>query len=766
MFSVIYGVVFRSLPYEKSDQLVMIFRGDQSSGDKHYVSAPVYCQWNEQQDSFEEIAAFRRFRFPIRNAEGLISFADGARVSSVLFSIMRVQPLLGRTFSAAEETPGKNQVAVISYRYWKSGFGSSSDVLGRTLLVDNQLASIVGVMPEGFHFPKETDIWLPVNLNPNEPFNSPENNYYSVIGRLKPTISLQQAQDNMNILRAQIAKAHSEIGHSQYIWLDTLLNQTVGNLKPTLYSLLGAVGFVLLIACLNVANVLIAKSAARDREFAIRGAFGATRSRMISQLLTEGVLLATVGGMLGLLLAYWSLDVVKWLCAEHLPRVESVRLDFRVLGFTGLVILATGLFFGLAPALSVSKRDISISLYGRSRNVTRGIRRQRLRSAFAIGQVALALVLLIGAGLLLRSFLNLQNPTLGFDPDRMLMVGVYNSDFVSDSEGKVFFDQVKTRLESVPDIKKVSYSNLMLYSDSSSAMIVIPEKADDRSSPARGIANIEIVSPDYFECLRLPLLRGRAFAIQDGTDTQAAAIINEALANRYWPSEDPIGHQVEVFGFGEKRTIIGIVGTRKDSIFSSSSRGTCYLPLAQCPKTTGALLIRTGSNPTDAKPLVKDVIQDTLRSHNRFAFLYIRTLNEVLASSFKLPSLVMKLTSVFAAVALGIAAMGLFAVMSLHVVQRTREIGIRMALGAQPKSIFELIIGHGLALTAIGLAIGIFAAFGLTRFVRSMLVEITPIDFATYSAVAALLLAVALLACYVPARWAAKTDPMTVLRYE
>ena len=767
IFSIVNGVVLRPLPYKDADELVMIWGANQKLGiNKMHVSGLDFVEWQTRQTSFEHIAAFRTHDFSVKHREGSTSIS-GARVSASLFPLMKIKPLLGRTFRPDEETPGKNQVAVISHRYWQNQFGADSKVIGTTIILDDKAFSIIGVLPDGFDFPNRRDIWLPVNLDPREGFNSRDNFYYTVISRLKADLSLRQAQEGMNLLVNQIAKKHPETNEGHTVWLITLLDQMVGNVKPILYVLLGAVGFVLLIACSNVANLLLARAATREREFAIRAAMGAGRRHVILQLLVESMLLALLGCALGLLLVFWSFDFILALSPWQIPRIHEIRIDFNVLFFALFVTLITGLLFGLAPAMQALRVNINRVLNSQGSHATGNIQHRRLRSLLVVGEVALALVLLIGAGLLMRSFVNLQNPDLGFDAKNLLIASVSlpDSKFTNESQATAAVDEFVERALSIPGVEQIGQASVTPFSGYSRSPIYIEGKTDNLT-PASLWFDRETISPNYFKTLKIPIVKGRSFMEQDGASGLPVAIIDESLARRFWPNEDPVGQRFKIGRADTDRpwlTIVGVVGAIKQNLFSNESFGKFYLPYSQNPDRSMILFIRTAPSPPNFAAPIRGLFEETFGER---ASLDTLTLDHVLASSFMFPGFIMKLMGVFAGLALVMAVAGTYGVVACSVAQRTREIGIRMALGAQTLDIFHLVLRQGLILTLIGVGIGLAAAFGLTRFLGGLLIDITPTDPATFVGIALLLVIAAVLACYIPARHATNIDPMKALRYE
>jgi len=767
IFSIVNGVVFRPLPYVDPGELVTIWGVNKELGlNKMWVSLPDFVDWRKDNDCFAHIAAYEYTSFTLKKADSPVS-AGGCRVAAGFFPVMKVQPAFGRTFLEEHEKPASQTVAVISHRLWQNQFGTDTNLVGKTITLNEQLFTVIGIMPAGFDYPKGCDIWVPLNLQPDEKSNSRGYYHLEVIARLKPAVSLRQAKENMNLVASRLASAYPQTNKGYTVRLIPLHEQIVGSVKPILYVLLGAVSFVLLIACSNVANLLLARAATREREIAIRAAIGAGRVHLVLQLLVESMLLASLGCVFGLLLVFWSFDFILALSPWQIPRINEIRINSGVLLFAIFITFITGLVFGLAPLILAMRLNLTRVLNAQASNVTQGIHHHRFRSLLVIAEVALSVVLLVGAGLLTRSFVNLQNPDLGFDAKNLLIasISLSESEFANLSKAAAYIDQFITRVLSISGVEQICQTSVTPFSGSSRSPIYIEGKTDNLP-PASLWIDRETVSANYFKNLRIPILRGRAFSEQDHISGLPVVIIDEALARRFWTDEDPVGRRFKIGRADANKpwlTIVGVVGTVKQNLFSNESLGKFYLPYLQNPDRSAVLLIRTASSSSGFAPPIQGLFKETFAEN---ASLDIVTLEQILSSSFIFPGFITKLMSIFAGLALVMALAGIYGVVAYSVAQRSREIAIRMALGAQTKKIFQLILRRGLTLTLIGVAIGLVAACGLTRLLAGLLIDVTPTDPVTFVGVAVLLEVGTSLACYIPARRATKIDPMVVLRYE
>jgi putative ABC transport system permease protein len=774
IFSMVNGVLLRPLPYKEPQRLVMVFAPRPQVQDLPPWAAD-FVELRDRNQAFEEAAAFRAQALSITGA-GEPEFAGGARVSANLFTLLGIGAIRGRAFLPEEDQPGRNRVVILSHGLWRRRFGSDPQIIGRTISLNDEPHTVVGVAPPGFQFPRkgdlpapyqfphEIDLYTPLALTP-ENMNNRRPLPVPVIARLKPEVGIDQAQAEMIGIAERLRQQYPEANRDKSIRLVSFHQQVVGKVKYALLVLLGAVGFVLLIACANVANLLLARAAGRASEIAIRAALGAGRWRLIRQLLTESALLAIVSGALALLVAFWVVDLVQAIVPDNLPRADEIGIDGRVFGFTLLVSLGAGAVFGLLPALQASNAPLNEALKEGGRGSS-GSRRHHLRNLLVVSEVALALVLLVGAGLMLRSFIRLISVDPGLDPqnvltaDIMLPRGKY-----APPQQAVFFQRLLERLRAVPGVQ------------SAGAVYPLPLSGGEEGTgfdiegqpPAPGeqrAAGQRWVSTDYFKALDIQLQKGRVFTESDGAGAPPVLVINDAMARQYWPNEDPIGRRINFErrdGQPVWREIIGVVGDVRHTALDKRSGPEIYLPITQNPWPFMTLVVRTDGASMNFVAAVRGQV---LAIDKGLPISNIHTMEELLERSVSQPRFNLALLAIFAGVALLLAAVGIYGVMSYLVTERTHEIGVRMALGAQARDVLKLVIRQGMTLTLAGVALGLITAFGLTRLIKSLLFGVSATDPMTFAVIAILLAGVALLACWIPARRAAKVDPMIALRYE
>ncbi|HEV2915194.1 MAG TPA: ABC transporter permease [Pyrinomonadaceae bacterium] len=771
IFSVVNAVLLRPLPFEDSERLVNVWSGNAKRGIKRYpTSYPNFADWRDQNRVFEHMAAYGETSVVLSGIEASEQI-DGQMASGDLFKVLGVKAALGRVYSREDEESGSLRVAVISHDLWQRRFGADPKVVGRQIMLDGNSFTLLGVMPQGFSFPlgqaRDPQFWAP--LNPKSETNMERGaNYLGVAARLRPDVSLQQAQAEMDTIARKLEQDYPEKNTGRSINLVTMYEGVVGNIRPSLFVLLGAVGFVLLIACANVANLLLARGASRQKEIAIRTALGARRSRIVRQLLTESLLLSICAGAVGLLIALWGVDLLGTAIPVDIPRVKDIGLDSRVLGFTVAVSLLTGLIFGLAPALSTSKTDLNETLKEGGRSSTQSIRRNRVRSLLVVSEVALSLVLLVGAGLLIRSFLQLQTVNPGFDPHNVLTASIAlpSAKYAEERQQAEFFNQLLERAAAQPGVQTVGITSLLPLSGQIAQNVFNIEGRPPLPPGERLTAHARVISPEYLRALGIPLLKGRNFSSQDTSNAPKVLIINETLARRYFPGEDPIGKRVTpTIAENFTAEIIGIVGDVRHMTLDTEVTPEFYVSHLQLPQPYMTIVARAAESSNAAsltaglRSAVQQVDADQPLSD-------VRTMEQVLADSTARRRFNTLLLGLFASLALVLAAVGIFGVMSYSVTQRTHEIGIRMALGARESDVLRMIVGQGMILAVIGLAVGLAAAFGLTRLMSSLLYGVSATDPLTFAGVSLLLAAVALVASYIPARRATKVDPMVALRYE
>ena len=761
IFSVVNSVLLRPLPFAAPDRLVRVYEKRLKLGrTRNVVSAPDFLDWREQSSVFEAVSAYTGWNAALtsgdepRQVTGTVASAD-------LFQVLRAAPMLGRVFTAEEDKPGAGRVVVISHRMWKGLFGSDPSVVGKTVRLDGEGYTVVGVMPADFEFPdRGSELWAPLALSAQEPGNR-GSHYLNVVARLKDGVTLGKAQAEMEAVAARLEQQHPvNVGHGVNVF--PLHDEVVGAVRPALLLLLGVVGFVLLIACANVANLLLARGASRHTEIAIRTALGAARLRVVRQLLTESLLLAFAGGMLGLLLSAWGVDSLVKLIPADMPRVGEIGVDRWVFGFTSLVSVSTGVLFGLLPALQVSKGNLHDALKEGGRSPLSGSSRQsRLRGFLVVTEVAAALILLIGAGLLAESFVRLRRVSPGFDPSNVLtmQLSLPPAKYKEPQRQAAFLQQVLQRAEALPGVKAAgAVVGLPLGGNSASRYFQI-EGRPPRPAGEGLNTNFNLASPNYFRALGVPLKSGRYFDEHDAAGAAEVVVINETMARRFWPDEEPLGKRLRI-GENPWRTVVGDV---KNDELSAETKPEMFYPLAQSPLPFMTLVVRSDADPAALVAAVRGAVREVDKEQPVYD---VKTMEQRVAESVSSRRLTALLVGLFAVLAVTLAAIGIYGVISYSVTQRTHEIGVRVALGARGVDVLRLVVGHGMRLVLVGVGLGLAGAFALTRLVSSFFFGVSAADPAVYAGVSLLLLAVALLACLVPARRAAKTDPMVALRYE
>jgi putative ABC transport system permease protein len=770
IFSVINGVLLRSLNYSKPEGIMMIWERFAQHPDHQNVVAPAnFLDWQKRSRSFATMAAVWEARLNFSGTGDPIE-VQAQLVTAGFFPTLGVQPLIGRWFTEEEDRPGGNLVAVLSYQLWQERFGGSEAVLGQQVTISGRQFTIIGVMPPGFHFLNDqVQVWKPLSLDPAEDYRQSGGRFLRCVARLAPGVTLQQAQSELNGIAKQLEQQYPLYNSGWGASLVTIGEQIVGNIRPILLVLLAAVALVLLIACANVANLLLARAASRHREFALRAALGAGRLRLVRQLLTESVLLALAGGVLGVGLAYWGVALLIAFGPDNIPRLDEISIDPRVLIFTFAISLITGIAFGLMPAIQASRADVNDALKEGARGSTGA--RSALRSVFVVAEISLALVLLVGAGLMIRSFMQLHQVKTGFEADRVLTVRVQlpAAKYREDQQRVAFFKQAQERIAAVPGVKSLGAINFLpLTGLASSTSFNIAGQAEAPPGQAPG-TEVRVISGGYFPAMGIPLIKGRSFDEHDGASSRVV-VINETFARRFFAGEDPIGKHIIVEWSPKDDPngkpvdeIIGVVGDIRETALERDPNPAIYWPLARETYPFMTLVVRSAMDPMQ----LATTLQKEIRAIDPDQPVAdIRTLDAVVAKSIARPRFDTLLLGIFAAVALVLASVGLYGVMSFSATQRTHEIGIRMALGATKADILRLVVGNGMLLMLLGIAIGVVAAWGLTRVMQSFLFGISSTDLITFIAVSGLLGAVALLATYVPARRATRVDPTIALRYE
>ncbi|MGE0453429.1 MAG: ABC transporter permease [Vicinamibacteria bacterium] len=760
MFSVVNGVLLRPLPYPEPDGLVRVHEVVPQYG-RFSVAPGTFLDWRQQSTVFESLAAYTGSSVTFTGGDGPERLPTAA-VSAELFDVLRVRPALGRAFTKEEDAPGADCVVVLSHGTWQRRFGSDPSVLGRSLTLSGQPCTIVGVMPAGFYFPsRDAELWSPLALDPAKASRGAH--YLGVVARTRAGVSVRQAEAEMKTVAERLAREFPDTNAGESAAVVPLHEQVVGRIRPALLTLFAAVGFVISIACANVANLLLVRASVRERELAIRAALGASRRRLVTQMLAESVLLAVAGGTLGVLLAYLAVPAIQTLSAGSIPRVEDVAIDARVMAFAALASLLTGVVFGLAPAWQASRAAFGEALKEGSRGSAAA--GGRARSALLVGEMALSMVLLVGATLLLRSFDRLTSVNPGFDAERVLafQVSLPQATYAKEHDRIRFFDELLQRLEVLPQVRAAGMVQTLPMRGGYVLSFAIqgrpPAKQGEEPS-----ARHRSVSPGYFEALGIPLLRGRGFDERDVAGAPMVAVVDQAFADRHFPNQDPIGLGLDI-GNGTEGfyAIVGVVANVRHDGLDADPAPTMYVPFQQDVFSSMWMVVRTDGEPTQlagaARLAVREI--DGGLPASRMGPLADAVSDSVAPRRFS-----MLLLGLFALIALFLAAVGLYGVVAYAVSQRTREIGVRMAIGAQAGDVRRLILGGGMRLALLGVALGTAAALALARLLASLLYEVTPFDPASYAATALVLLAVAALACSLPARRAMRLDPLAALREE
>jgi putative ABC transport system permease protein len=768
IFSVVNAVLLRPLPYPDAERLVFIWSEVPQQNVRERASAYAnFSEWRNQNRSFADLAVFDPTSVTLTGVaepEQIMS----VRASSNLFTLLGVAPALGRSFTADEEAH-RERVVVLSHGLWQRRFGESAGVLGQTLEIDGVSSRVIGVMPKGFQFPGEdTPVWEPLTLVANWETQKVQRGTGSwrVVGRIKPSISLQKAQTEMSVIAQRLEQANPDANKGLGVSLVPFYIQITGsNVRLALWVLFAAVVFVLLIACTNVANLMLARGMAREREIAIRMALGAGRMRLIRQLLTESTLLALMAGGLGLFIASWGIRTLIRFSPPNLPHLDSIAIDGWVLAFTLVVSLLTATLFGLAPALKISQAQPGEALKD-GRGASGGITARRLRGLLVIAEFSLAVLLLSGAGLLLRSFVRLQAVDLGFDPAQVLVIQTAPPRNSTADQWRGFYQQVRERIAALPGVESAGLTEEIFISGNPEGVITIEGGSSNNSTPPRIPFRRDVITEGLFQTLRVPLRQGRFFNPQDDQGAVPVAIINETMVRRFWPGQEALGKRFKLGPTQSSNawlTVVGVVGDMRRQSLERQPIAQIFVPHQQNPERRMNLLVRTAGDPAPLGPVVRKEIREI----DKFVMIYGgSSLESRLAGAMAERRFQTWLLMLFAALALLLAAVGIYGLLHQSVVLRTREIGTRLALGAQPRDVLWLVAGQGMRLALCGIGVGTLAALGLTRVLASLLFGVTPTDATTFIAVPVVLLLTALLACWLPARRATKVDPLVALRYE
>ena len=783
IFSVVNAVLLRPLPFEAADRLVFLNETSKAM-DEISVSYPNFTDWKSQNKVFEKIGVYNRGSYNLTGA-GEAERIITAQMSADIFAALRVNPLLGRLYTNDEDKPGAEPVVILSYALWQRRFGGQASVLNQPISLNGKPYTVIGIMPQDYQLPSRVEMWVPVGQLSGQASWQARGNHPGLYGvaRLKPGVTLDAARAEMNTIGANLEKQYNDSNAGNGVGVRPLLEIYISDIRRPLWVLFAAVGFVLLIACANIANLLLARATARQKEMAIRAAMGAGRWRIARQLLTESVLLGLIGGSLGLLLARWGIAFILYISPNAIPRSKEIGLDWRVMAFTIGVSFVTGILFGLVPALQAGVVDVHETLKETGRGTSR---RHWLRSSLVVVEVGTTLVLLIGAGLMIRSFYRLQKVNPGFSYEHLtsFSVALPEKKYKTNEQQEEFYKRLLENLRGLPGVEATAAaSGLPLGNNGWQTSFLI----GGRPRPPRNqtpLMEACLVTPDYFRAMNIPLKSGRFFTNHDdrsflaGTDLSKlndddkemaglnSIIIDEEFARRYWPNEDAVGKRIQQGPEEHPRimTVLGVVGRVKmEGLGQDSNRVQGYFPFLQIPNGGMTVIVKGSADPNQMVSAIRDQVRQIDADQPIYS---VRTMDEIRSESVAGERLNLTLLSLFAGIALVLAVVGIYGVMSYSVTQRTHEIGIRMAIGAQPRDVFKMIIGHGMTLALEGVAAGLVGAFALTRLMTSMLFGIEPTDPATFVSIALLLTGVALVACYIPGRRATKVDPVVSLRYE
>jgi putative ABC transport system permease protein len=768
IFSVVNALLLKPLPFPDPERVIALWDKVPSRGvERNEVTVANYLDWRAQTQTLEQLGIYSWWSTNLTGSDSP-ERVQGFQVSTNFLDVLGMKPMMGRGFSAEEQEPGKDAVALLTYNLWQRRFGGDPNIVNKTISTNGITRTVIGVMPPDFNYPKGAEIYSPLQFTP-ELMRNRGNHSYLAIGRLRPGVSLAAAQAEFDTIAGQLEKQYPEANTGRGIAIFPILADTVRMYSTALWVMMAAVGFVLLIGCANVANLMLARAAGRQREIALRTALGASRLRIIRQLLTESVLLGLAGGVLGVLIAYWGVDLIRTAspgeAARYAPGWNHLGINLPVLGFTFGLSVLSGVLFGLAPALQLSKPDLNSALKEGGRQATSSS--HRLRKLLVVSEVALSLMLLVSAGLLIRSFMQLIKTDPGFNSDNLLTMNLVlpRAKYKDEPQRVAFYSDLVKRVESVPGVSSVALVNHLPLGGSNSSTSFLVEGLPEAPPGQEFDGRYRVCTPNYFQTMGIAVLKGRAFTEQDRAGAQPVIIVNETLARKYWPNTDPIGKRMRYTGPLQENPWMQVVGVVQDVKHELNIPVTAdfYTPHAQDGWSSMVLVAKTKVEPAAMAVPIRQEIWALDKDQPVFD---VRTMGEVRAISLALYSFSSVMLSIFAAVALLLAAIGIYGVMFYTVLQRTQEIGIRMALGARALDVLKLVVKNGMSMALIGVLAGLAGSYALTRLMASLLFGVTPTDIATFSIVTLGLLLVALVACYIPARRATKVDPLVALRYE
>jgi putative ABC transport system permease protein len=768
IFSFINALLLKPLPFPDLDRVVAVWEKVPSRGvERNEVTVADYLDWRAQSKSFDQLGIYSWWSTNLTGADSP-ERVQGFQVTTNFLDIVGIKPMMGRGFSAEESEPGKGAVALLTYSLWQRRFGADPNIVNKTISTNGITRTVIGVMPPEFNYPKGAEIYSPLVITP-ELARARRNQSYLGIGRLKPGISIQAAQADMDHIAGQLEKQYPESNTGRGVVIYRILQDTVRMYATGLWVMMVAVGFVLLIACANVANLMLTRATGRQREIALRAALGASRLRIVRLLLTESMVLGLVGGALGVLIGYWGIDLIRAAnpgeAARYAAGWNHLGINLPVLIFTLLLSVLSGVVFGLAPAWQLSKPDLNSALKEGGRQGTSGS--HRLRGLLVVSEIALSLMLLVSAGLLLRSFLQMVKTNPGFKSDNLLTMNLVlpGAKYKDESQRSAFYSELVRRTEGLPGVESAAAVNHLPLGGSNSSNPFLIEGLPEPPPGQEFSGRYRVCTPNYFQTMGIAVLKGRAFTEQDKAGAPPVIIVNETLARKYWPNNDPIGKRMRYPGALEKNPWMQVVGVVQDVKHEMNLPITedFYTPHAQDAWQSMVLVAKTKVDPAAMAAPIREQVWSIDKDQPVFD---VHTMREVQAISLALYSFSSVMLGIFAGIALLLAAIGIYGVMSYTVTQRTQELGIRMALGAQTMDVLKLVVRNGMFLALIGVAVGLAGAFAMTRLLASLLFGITPTDAFTFSMVTLGLLLVTLIACYIPARRATKVDPMVALRYE